>query len=247
MTPLFGHTRSVIRSHYALLEPSGFVASLMPGWPGATAHIVISPAMGARFAQTHLHFAASGDGKGETLDEEFCAYVVAGGGSALAGDVKATLSAGSFVFVPPGTRWSFKAKKGSELVLFSRHYEALEGVESPAPRIGHASEVKALPFLGDPAARLQTLLPVEPAFDMAVNVFTYDPGATLPIVETHVMEHGLVMLGGQGVYRLGDDYHPVHKGDVIWMRAYCPQWFVAMGKEPASYLYYKDVNRPPVL
>ncbi|MEP6663631.1 MAG: (S)-ureidoglycine aminohydrolase, partial [Verrucomicrobiota bacterium] len=27
---------------------------------------------------------------------------------------------------------------------------------------------------------------------------------------------------------------------------YCPQWFVAMGKTPASYIYYKDVNRAPI-
>ena len=36
----------------------------------------------------------------------------------------------------------------------------------------------------------------------------------------------------------------VAAGDVIWMAPYCPQWFVAMGKTPARYLYYKDVNRP---
>jgi (S)-ureidoglycine aminohydrolase len=30
------------------------------------------------------------------------------------------------------------------------------------------------------------------------------------------------------------------------MAAYCPQWFVAMGKTPARYLYYKDVNRDPL-
>ena len=29
------------------------------------------------------------------------------------------------------------------------------------------------------------------------------------------------------------------------MAPYCPQWFVAMGKSPARYLYYKDVNRDP--
>jgi (S)-ureidoglycine aminohydrolase len=45
------------------------------------------------------------------------------------------------------------------------------------------------------------------------------------------------------VYRLEDDWYPVRGGDVIWMGPYCPQWFVAMGKEPARYLYYKDVNR----
>jgi (S)-ureidoglycine aminohydrolase len=51
------------------------------------------------------------------------------------------------------------------------------------------------------------------------------------------------MLSGQGVYRLEDSWYPVAAGDVIWMAPYCPQWFVAMGKSPASYLYYKDVNR----
>ena len=69
------------------------------------------------------------------------------------------------------------------------------------------------------------------------------PGATLPFVETHIMEHGLIMLSGQGVYRLEDSWYPVRAGDAIWMAPYCAQWFVAMGKVPARYLYYKDVNR----
>ncbi len=51
-----------------------------------------------------------------------------------------------------------------------------------------------------------------------------------------------MMLKGQGIYRLDNDWHPVREGDVIWMAPYCPQWFVAMGKAPASYIYYKDVN-----
>ena len=54
------------------------------------------------------------------------------------------------------------------------------------------------------------------------------------MVEVHVMEHGLLMLEGQGVYRLGDDWYPVRQGDVIWMAPFCPQWFVAMGKEPRA-------------
>ena len=76
--------------------------------------------------------------------------------------------------------------------------------------------------MGDADLRLQVLLPVAPAFDMAVNIFTYQPGATLPQVEIHVMEHGLLMLDGAGVYRLGDDYHPVQAGDVIWMASVLP-------------------------
>ncbi len=80
---------------------------------------------------------------------------------------------------------------------------------------------------------------------MAVNIFTYDPGATLPFVETHVMEHGMLFLSGSGVYRLDADWHPVTAGDAIWIAPYCPQWFIAAGPQPARYIYYKDVNRIP--
>jgi (S)-ureidoglycine aminohydrolase len=246
MTPLFGHTRSVVRNNYALLDPLGFVASPAPEWQNAKAFVVVSPAMGARFAQTHLTFERNGNGQGETGDDEFCAYVVKGFGRVQCSGKVTAMSGGSFVYVPPATRWSIRALRGCEIVIFSRKYVPLSGAPAPAPLIGHAKSVPGQPFLDDPDARLQVLLPDEPTFDMAVNIFTYQPGATLPMVETHIMEHGLVMLSGQGVYRLHDDWHPVRAGDVIWMGPYCPQWFVAIGKQPASYLYYKDVNRSPL-
>jgi (S)-ureidoglycine aminohydrolase len=66
------------------------------------------------------------------------------------------------------------------------------------------------------------------------------------MVEIHVMEHGLLMLEGGGIYRLGDCWYPVTAGDFIWMRAFCLQWFGALGKVPAKYLIYKDWNRSPL-
>jgi (S)-ureidoglycine aminohydrolase len=65
------------------------------------------------------------------------------------------------------------------------------------------------------------------------------------MVEMHVMEHGLIMLEGGGIYRLGDSWYPVTAGDFIWMAPWCPQWFGAIGKVPAKYLIYKDWNRHP--
>jgi len=53
---------------------------------------------------------------------------------------------------------------------------------------------------------------------------TYDPGAALSMVEVHVMEHGLLMLEGGGIYKLSDSWYPVEAGDFIWMGPYCPQW-----------------------
>jgi (S)-ureidoglycine aminohydrolase len=87
------------------------------------------------------------------------------------------------------------------------------------------------------------LLPEDPCFDFAVNTMTYQPGAALPMVESHVMEHGLLMLAGGGIYRLGDCWYPVTAGDFIYMAPWCPQWFGALGQSPAKYLIYKDWNR----
>ncbi len=66
------------------------------------------------------------------------------------------------------------------------------------------------------------------------------------MVEIHVMEHGLLMLEGGGIYRLGDHWYPTTAGDFIWMASFCPQWFGAIGKQPAKYLIYKDWNRHPL-
>jgi (S)-ureidoglycine aminohydrolase len=59
----------------------------------------------------------------------------------------------------------------------------------------------------------------------------------------HIMEHGLLMLEGGGIYRLGDSWYPVTTGDFIWMGPWCPQWFGANGKVPAKYNIYNDSNR----
>ena len=101
--------------------------------------------------------------------------------------------------------------------------------------------------MGDPALKLQVLLPDHMGFDMAVNIFTYDSGGHLPMVETHVMEHGLMYLQGQGIYMLDHQWYAIKKGDSIWMAPFCQQWFTAMGKEPAVYIYYKNVNRFPTI
>ena len=92
----------------------------------------------------------------------------------------------------------------------------------------------------DPDLQVKCLLPDAMRFDFAVNTMVYQPGAALSMVEMHVMEHGLLMLEGGGIYRLGDSWYPVTAGDFIWMGPWCPQWFGALGKVPAKYLIYKD-------
>ena len=247
MPELFGFSRTVVKPRYALITPDGFVPSVLPGWKNAVAVINVSPAMGGpRFTQMQITLGETGSGACNTGAHEHFYFLLAGSCRAQIGGKEFELTAGRYVFLPPKTNFKFdEATKGTRLLSFQKKFEPLAGVKKPGVIVGHENDVKGQPFLGNDDARLQVLLPDQVAFDLAVNIFTYQPGATLPFVETHIMEHGLLILKGQGIYRLDADYHPVTAGDVIWMASYCPQWFVAMGKTPASYIYYKDVNRAP--
>lgn len=202
-------------------------------------------ALGAGFCQYQIELRENGVGFGETRGCEWFAYVLDGAVEATVDEQRVELGRGGYVYVAAGADYRFRgAAAGASLLIFEKTYEVSPG-HGIASVFGREEEVAGVPFLGDPAAMLQVLLPDAPGFDLAVNIFKYAPGATLPFVETHVMEHGLLMLAGEGIYRLEDRWYPVKAGDAIWMAPYCPQWFVATGKTPASYIYYKDVNRWP--
>ena len=63
------------------------------------------------------------------------------------------------------------------------------------------------------------------AYDMHINIVSFGPGACISAIEAHVMEHGLYMLQGKGMYLLNEKWHEVEAGDFIWMKAFCPQVF----------------------
>lgn len=244
MSASSGKTRTRIGARHAFIAPDGHVTSHIPGITGAAVIVLISPALGAKFAQLLVTFESDGRAELVASDLETVGYFETGGGWVTIDRTKARVRQGGYFFAPAGKAWSITAPQpGSRVTLFQKKFGPLAGKPAPKSIIAHADEVSGEPFLGDPKARLQVLLPAEIGFDLAVNIFTFQPEARLPFVETHVMEHGLLMLAGQGEYRLEGAAYEVRAGDVIWMAPYCPQWFVAKGKTPSSYLYYKDVNR----
>jgi (S)-ureidoglycine aminohydrolase len=244
---VFGSTRSCVCRDHALIAPDSFVRSTLPGWENSEVVILIAPPLGARFMQ-YLAFMAAGAVAGPALPGvERVLYVLEGEVTLqTVREQEHQLGTGGYAFLPPNAEARLRSKSASRLNVFEKRYVPQIGVAAPRLVVGREQDVEGAPFQGDPDARLKTLLPAEQSFDLAVNLFTFQPGAALPQVEIHVMEHGLLMVEGQGVYRLADGWYPVREGDVIWMASYCPQWFVAMGKGPARYLYYKDVNRDPL-
>lgn len=239
-----GHTRSVRRASYLLQTPDTFIRTQIPGTTKASVMVHVSPAMGAAFTLYTAEFEPGGvlgTAAGQRL-----IYVLEGSVAIDAGQHKHAMGKDGYAYIPQGAEQRVSAVEKARAVVIEQPYRAVKGIGAPEFLMGHEPEVAAQALMGDEGLQVRSLLPDTMAFDFAVNTMTYAPGAGLSMVEIHVMEHGLLMLEGGGIYRLDDDWHPVTAGDFIWMAPYCPQWFGALGKSPAKYLIYKDWNRHPL-
>jgi (S)-ureidoglycine aminohydrolase len=239
-----GRTRSSQQSNYLLLTADTFVRTTLPGMKACSAIVHVSPALGARFTEYTAEFEAGGE-LGSTTAQRLI-FVIEGGLSLEVSGKSNALGERGYAFLPEGLPHRVVATKVSRLAVIEKPYQALDSVASPHLIISNEDAVDSHPLENDPSLQVKCLLPDQISFDLAVNTMVYQPGAALSMVEMHVMEHGLIMLEGGGIYRLGDSWYPVTAGDFIWMGPWCPQWFGAIGKVPAKYLIYKDWNRHPL-
>ena len=239
-----GETRSSQRSNHLLLTPDTFVRARLPGMKRCTAVVHVGRALGAGFAEYSAEFEAGGE-LGPTSVQRFL-YVLHGALSLEVGSMRSELAVRGFAYLPQGCAHQVVATQTSQVVVIEKAYQPLAAVDPPRCMVSNEDSVSSHPLGEDPGLQVKCLLPDEETFDFAVNTMAYQPGAALSMVEMHVMEHGLIMLEGGGIYRLGDSWYPVAAGDFIWMGPYCPQWFGAIGKVPAKYLIYKDWNRHPL-
>lgn len=241
-------SQTVITRNHALITGDGFVNSVIPGWKNCEINVVINEAMGAHFCQLFATLNSDSQIISKTVKSQLFLYVLEGEVSLKINQEINALSQGSYAYIPISSEYELKgAKPKTKMLCFIKEYEFAHGIEIPNVIINKEANIEKAIYCDDPNLIMQNLLPDQNdlRFDMAINIFTYNPGANLPFVETHIMEHGLMYLQGQGIYRLDDKWYPVKKGDCIWMAPYCPQWFGALGTEPAVYIYYKNVNRFP--
>ncbi len=239
-----GHTRSAQKHNHMLLTPDTFVRTALPGMKACAAIVHAGPAIGARFAQYTAEFESGGE-LGPTSAQRFV-YVLEGQLELEMDGRPSSLGVRSYAYLPEGTPHRVIATKLSRAAVIEKHYQPLASFELPSAIISSEDTIPAEPLDNDTSLQVKRLLPDVRPFDFAVNSMVYQPGAALSMVEMHIMEHGLLMLEGGGIYRLGDSWYPVTAGDFIWMGPWCPQWFGAIGKVPAKYLIYKDSNRHPL-
>jgi (S)-ureidoglycine aminohydrolase len=241
-----GHTRSVHERDHLVLTPDSFVRAPLPGMRNATGIIHVAPAAGAGFTQYTAELENGGGvGMVPIFTQRFL-YVLEGAVQLNVHGKDHALAAGGYAYLPAGTAHSIRAAKKSRVAVIEKVYKVAGGAPEGEVIISKEQNVPPTALNGDEWLQVRPLLPESPSIDFAVNTMEYQPGAGLSQVEVHVMEHGLLMLEGAGIYRLNDKWYPVQKGDFIYMAPYCPQWFCAVGKTPAKYLIYKDWNRHPM-
>ncbi len=241
---VFGHNRSLVTPHYAMMPPAGILPSRLQGFVETVVRFQAAPALGARFAQALLEIAAGGGTTAPRDDGlEHFFYVLDGAVDVTLGAQAQLLGPGGYAFAPPGVAWGLRAEGAARLAWVKRPYEALPGIAPPAPRFGDGAAAPR-DTTNRPGRYIQFLLGTgDLAFDFEMNLMGFEPGSHFPVVETHIMEHGLLMVEGQGNYLLGRDWHEVWTGDFIWMGPFVPQQFYCTGWGPAVYLLYKNVNR----
>lgn len=241
---IIGHNRTMLTPHYAVFPPEGIMDSLLPAWPGCIIRFQTSPEMGARFAQALL-IAPAGQGSAGMVDDglEHFFYVTQGTFTLRADGRTAALAPGGFAYIPAGMAYALAAAEAGEAraIWVKRPYVPVAGIAPPGLRTGHRDSAPR----EDSGPRWRHLLlgTRDMAMDFEMNIMAYAPGAHFWCVETHIMEHGLVMLQGQALQLLGRDWHEIWTGDFVWMGPYLPQQIYATGTEVVEYLLYKDVNR----
>ncbi len=237
--------RAVVHSGYTILPPAGHCESPLPNYKQASVKILAAPVIGADFVEYLIDFQPGG-GTVKPIEEslEYFLFGLGGNIRLRADSDRYELDKGDFAYLPPNFSFSIynDSKEVASLLLLKRPYIPFEK-EFPEFFLKNEASVQGNIYMGLERVILKKLLPEHPVFDMAMNIFTYQPGSSLPQVETHIMQHGVYMLQGQGLYYLGNCWYQVRSGDFIWMGNFTPQSFYCTGNEEARYIYYKDINR----
>ena len=232
---------------------SDIVTSALPFWDKARFWVLARPLSG--FAETFSQYivelgAGGGSDRPETdPNAEGAIFVVEGAVEITREGATHSLTEGGFAYIPAGAKWTIRATKGAVFHWIRKRYIAVEGLPAPDAFFTQEHDIapSEMPDTNGGWATTRFMDPADLRHDMHITIVTLQPGAVIPFDETHVMEHGLYVLQGKGVYHLNQRWVEVEAGDFMWLRAFCPQACYAGGPEPFRYLLYKDVNRHAAL
>ena len=246
--------RAIFKTAYAVIPRTvmrDIVVSYFPHWDRSRAWVLARPMSGfsETFAQAVIEILPQGGTqKPEPDPRAECVLFL------LDGELELTLNGndysltdGSYAYIAPNQNWRIfnRSQDPVRLSWIRKVYNAVDGIDLPKSFVINEKHVEPI-SMPDTDGVWSTTRFVDPSdlrHDMHVNIVSIEPGGVIPFMETHVMEHGIYILQGKGVYRLNEDSVEVEAGDFLWLRAFCPQSCYAGGTETFRYLLYKDVNR----
>lgn len=243
---LLGTRAEVHPGLWAVIPPNGLVNNVIPYITGCRVSIVASPKMGASFVQYVVE--ASKEGKtvdrfGKAEYEESFLYVISGNIKVSIDGIDYELKDGGYAFAPAGIGMMFENMgDDAKLLLYKQRYIPIEGHEARTV-VGNVNDMEYMIYDDMENVFIKDLLPTDLGFDMNMHILSFEPGASHSIVETHVQEHGMYILSGEGMYLLDKTWMGIKKDDFVWFGAYCPQCSYGVGREPFAYIYSKDCNR----
>ncbi|MGH1356469.1 MAG: bifunctional allantoicase/(S)-ureidoglycine aminohydrolase [Thalassovita sp.] len=246
--------RAVFTEAYAVI-PAGtmqdIVVSSLPFWENTRTWVLARPLSG--FAETFSQYIlevqpGGGSDKPDTdPDAQAVLFVVEGEITVTLDGAAHQMTPGGYAYLPPGANWTLRntSDAPARFHWIRKAYERVEGIDIPPAVITNENDIApdAMPGTDGKWATTRFVDSLDVRHDMHVTLVTFEPGAVIPFLETHVMEHGLYVLEGKAVYRLNTDWVEVEAGDFMWLRAFCPQACYAGGPGRFRYLLYKDVNR----
>lgn len=243
-------TRAVIRrGDYAVIPPQGTVNNVVPGIDHCRVSIMATPKLGASFVwyQVEAEPKLGGTSKlfATEAGVEAFAYCIEGSGTFTAGTDTRNITTGAYVYAPAGVGIGFQNTGDTpmKLLLYKQRYIPLNGVE-PVVVFGNVNDIPYRDYDNMTNVHVKDLLPIDKRFDMNFHILSFDPGGCHPFFETHVQEHGMYILEGEGAYFFGDDtWKLIKKEDFVWFGAYSLQGAYGVGRVPFTYIYSKDCNR----
>ncbi len=250
-------SRAIFTNAYAVIPRrvmTDIVVSFFPGWTYTRGWVLARPLTGfaETFAQIIMEVSPGGGSDRPETDPgaECVIFVLEGKLDVTLNGQTHTMSEGGYAYLPPLS--DYKVTNTSDRPVrfcwIRKAYEAVEGIDPPKAFFTNEQETENTAMQNTAAwSTTRFVDPADMAHDMHVNIVNFLPGGAISFSETHVMEHGIYILEGKGVYRLNDDWVEVQAGDFLWLRAFCPQACYAGGPDRFRYLLYKDVNRHPAL
>ena len=173
-------------------------------------------------------------------------FVVEGNLLLTVNEAEYKLKEGSYVFIPPGTKWQVLNLEqcNAKFHWVRKIFEKEVSLSVPEFFVINEKSVLDLEMPNDKDWKTKRFVdPSDLRHDMHLNIVSFEPGASIPFPETHVMEHAIYIIQGKGRYYLNGDWVDVEAGDFMSLRAFCPQACIATGDETFRYLLYKNVNR----